>query len=201
MNCQCNYCGGEITGNTSPLVLSPFVFCSNQCAENFLYGVDIPSPPNTPQLSIPQPLQQPTSAPVTITALHLPANALNPVFVPVVLWPRTDANGSTHWIPDLTSIFSLTTSVDSYVFDKQVSGTYLRRPLQLFYRAGFRSDGSEPNQCIRNMVNGRPAHPWAGDLVVLKFRGKRMEAYCDMSDNDIIPLVYWFLHHTFSLDE
>ncbi|QRV97431.1 hypothetical protein RhiJN_25450 [Ceratobasidium sp. AG-Ba] len=150
-----------------------------------------PTPDPTPQT--------PDSTPPTVKALRLGANSPNPAFVTVSLLPQTATDPTGPPTPDLTGIFGHQTQIASYVFNKQVGGTGVRRPLQVFYRSNFQTDGSQPNQCIMNMIgNHQSGHPWAGDIVVMKFVGTRIEAYCDITDRDIPPLAYWFIHKTFS---
>ncbi|KAL5639251.1 hypothetical protein ACGC1H_006680 [Rhizoctonia solani] len=137
-----------------------------------------------------------------VTALHLPAQHLNPKFIPIKLWQQTshESGSPPQWIPDLSSVFgnSEPVAIGSLSITSHVDGTTLSRPLQMFFRDTFRVDSSPPNQCLHNMVRGRGIpYPWAGDIVVLKFSGTRCEDYCSIRDDNIPPLVYYLQSNDF----
>ena len=72
-----------------------------------------------------------------------------------------------------------------------VGGGPLHFPYQIFFRRGFKIDGSPINRCVR-ALHPEIAYPWAGNLVIFKFVGSRRQMYKHMEPGDL-PQIVQFL--------
>ncbi|CAE6434672.1 unnamed protein product [Rhizoctonia solani] len=134
-----------------------------------------------------------------VTGLHLPVGHPNPKYIPITLREQSRRD-SARWVPDLSPVFGPPepVAIDSINITSHADGTPFSHPLQVFFRNTFLDDSSPLNQCLHNMSQGRAIpYPWAGDIVALKFLGTRREDYCNIRDEDIPSLVYYFLSNDF----
>ncbi len=94
-------------------------------------------------------------------------SAERPEFVEVALSEWND-------VPDFKQFFGCAPYEMGKSFMKVNSVKGNRRlpnTLMFLYRDNFLNDGSVRNECIRKMVGAAPPHPWAGPVLVIKYKG------------------------------
>ncbi|KAF8696522.1 hypothetical protein RHS03_07843, partial [Rhizoctonia solani] len=72
---------------------------------------------------------------------------------------------------------------------KGPAGQLLNCPYHVYFQTYHQS---LPNQCVSAITHGSPKYPWLGDIVVLKFDGKRMERFRNASLTDDMANISWF---------
>lgn len=112
-----------------------------------------------------------------------------------MLEARVGPTGTVRWTPNFGSDINLGTSPASVVNLEGFGGNVHRFPFHIFFRRSFMNDGSQINECITSLTQGRAAHPWAGDVVVLKFHGSRREKYRDFELTDLAAIAHFFVHY------
>ncbi|KAG9085300.1 hypothetical protein FS749_004545 [Ceratobasidium sp. UAMH 11750] len=130
-----------------------------------------------------------------VQALVLPANSSKPYITPVKVAARPELNGTMQWAPDFERTLSLGVTPASIVNSTGFGGSALRFPFHIFFRNTFMNDGSLLNESIRSLTRGGANHPWAGNVVVLKYHGSRRERYRDFEITDIAVVANFFLRY------
>lgn len=69
------------------------------------------------------------------------------------------------------------------------AGQLLSCPYHVYFQTTHQN---RPNLCAPALAQGSPKYEWFGDIVVLKFDGKRKERYKDVSLKDDLTNVIWF---------
>ncbi|KAF8745358.1 MYND finger, partial [Rhizoctonia solani] len=130
-----------------------------------------------------------------VQALFLAPNSPKHFIVPVRVEARANPTGSIRWVPNFDSDMDLGLSPANIINLEGFGGSAHRFPFHIFFRRSFMNDGSELNQSVRTLTQNRAAHPWAGNIVVLKFHGSRREKYRDFEITDIAVIAHFFLHY------
>ncbi|KAG9120028.1 hypothetical protein FRC07_004654 [Ceratobasidium sp. 392] len=130
-----------------------------------------------------------------VQALVLPANSSKPYITSVKIDAHPELNGTVQWAPDFDRNLSLGVTPASIVNSTGFGGSALRFPFHIFFRHTFMNDGSLLNESIRSLTRGGANHPWAGNIVVLKYHGSRREKYRDFEITDIAVVANFFLHY------
>ncbi|QRV83257.1 MYND Zn-finger protein [Ceratobasidium sp. AG-Ba] len=74
---------------------------------------------------------------------------------------------------------------------RDVGGSSLSRPYQVFFRNSFLKDGSPINLAVKSL-HPEITYPWAGNIVVFKFDGSRRERYGHMEPSDLVQIAQFF---------
>jgi len=75
-------------------------------------------------------------------------------------------------------------------------GPLLDHALVVMYGAEFQVDGSPRNQCIARLTGGRMSIPWAGNVLVLRQKGRlHSETYESATIDDVAPMSRFFEEH------
>lgn len=127
----------------------------------------------------------------SIRALVLFASQREPQWRTVTVHIYILAAGRSQAFPHFDSALNLGDELGSRVCLKDVGGSPLNFPYQIFFRNRFLSDGSLINAGIRNLYPDTP-HPWAGNVVILKFNGSRRQGYRDMDLADLPAVAQFF---------
>jgi hypothetical protein len=130
-----------------------------------------------------------------VQALVLPANSSRHFIAPVTVEARAGPTGGIRWTPNFDSDLNLGASPASVVNLEGFGGSIHRFPFHVFFRRSFMNDGSQINASVQSLTQGRAAHPWAGNVVVLKFHGSRREKYRDFEITDIAVIAHFLLHY------
>ncbi|KAG8696089.1 hypothetical protein FRC09_008737, partial [Ceratobasidium sp. 395] len=130
-----------------------------------------------------------------VQALVLPANSTKPHITSVKVDARPELDGTVQWAPDFDRSLSMGSTPASVVNSTGFGGSTLRFPFHIFFRHTFLNDGSPLNQSIRSLTREGANHPWAGNVVVLKYHGSRREKYRDFEITDIAVVANFFLHY------
>ncbi|KAL5639267.1 hypothetical protein ACGC1H_006695 [Rhizoctonia solani] len=130
-----------------------------------------------------------------VQALVLPADTSRHFISPVRVEARASSTGSIRWVPNFDSDAGLGVSPANIVNLEGFGGSAHRFPFHIFFRRSFMNDGSQLNASVRSLTQGRAAHPWAGNVVVLKFHGSRREKYRDFEITDIAVIAHFLLHY------
>ncbi|KAG8776007.1 hypothetical protein FRC12_001134 [Ceratobasidium sp. 428] len=165
-------------------------YCSTECQSRAWpthYSTCIPVAPGP---SSPSPAETSTY----VQALVLSANSPH-YLTSVTVDARTGPNGVVRWAPDFDLDLHLGETPASRVNLEGFGGNLLRFPFHIFFRNNFMNDGSRVNISIQALTQGRAAHVWAGNVVVLKYHGSRRERYRDFELTDIAVVAHFFLHY------
>ncbi|KAG8719011.1 hypothetical protein FRC08_003868 [Ceratobasidium sp. 394] len=165
-------------------------YCSTACQSaawpaHYTTCVPVTSGPSSPS---------PAESTAYVQALVLPASSPHYI-TPVKIDARTGPNGVVRWTPDFDSNLHLGATPASIVNLEGFGGSVLRFPFHIFFRNSFMNDGSRVNTSIQTLTQGGAAHPWAGNVVVLKYHGSRREKYRDFEVTDIAVIAHFFLHY------
>lgn len=149
-----------------------------------------PVPPVPPPLPIrPNPNVQ------RVQAIVLPANSTQYYYCSIELGSYAGPLRTVRWLPRLEGIFGEQATPSDVVCSKGAGGRRLRSPLHFFFE--FPPD-SMPRlaNLSRNgsiyTLSGETAHPWRGNIVVLKFNGGLRRSYQDVEDSDLRAIAHFF---------
>ncbi|EPQ58677.1 hypothetical protein GLOTRDRAFT_127167 [Gloeophyllum trabeum ATCC 11539] len=76
-----------------------------------------------------------------------------------------------------------------------INGPALKNPFLIWHREMFLEDGSPINRCIQRMTNNQAAHPWAGNILVMKHDQSNLtynSIYVDATADDIPVVATYF---------
>ncbi|KAL1744517.1 hypothetical protein HDZ31DRAFT_64037 [Schizophyllum fasciatum] len=139
----------------------------------------------------------------SVTALLLPADATEPreVKLPWEWIVDVDAPGGGYqnihvkpkWFAEDVAVRNM--YIETLPGERGAVVLPEERRLALVYNTHFLTDGSTVNQCVRKLTNGKSAHKWCGNLLVLRSRATAWKDH-DYRDahpkEDLAVLVQFF---------
>ncbi|KAJ7756784.1 hypothetical protein DFH07DRAFT_742304 [Mycena maculata] len=130
-------------------------------------------------------------------ALLFPVDAAAPVLVKIPYTSKVDTDGLEptpyHDLDSATLRRFLHGLEMKYVSRIGSHGHLLERPLVVMYGSDFRVDNSPLNQCIAGITGGRMGIPWAGNVLVLRQKGRLYyETYESASMEDASAMAKFF---------
>jgi hypothetical protein len=144
----------------------------------------VPSSTNAPHGSVLATTQ-------TVKALVLFANLPELHWRTIKVHTYILSTGRSQAFPQFDPVLNLGGELGSRICLQDVGGSFLSFPYQIFFRNGFLCDGSPINIGIRSL-HPDIGHPWAGNIVILKFNGSRRQGYRDMELGDIPTIAQFF---------
>ncbi|EUC58334.1 hypothetical protein RSOL_248780, partial [Rhizoctonia solani AG-3 Rhs1AP] len=142
--------------------------------------------PTTPAASVEQ-----------VQGIYIPANSSQPSLFTSTINIHYE-QGRTHRVPQLEflgprhTLFYIT-------IKKGPAGQWLSSPYHVYFQTHHRNLS---NQCVSAITRGSPKYEWFGDIVVLKFDGRRMERFkaANLAD-DMSNIVWFFLNEAITSQE
>src|SRR5690349_1541268 len=107
-----------------------------------------------------------------VQGIYIPGNSPHPTLFAANVNIHYE-QGRTHRVPQLEFLGPRDT-LFYITIKKGPAGQWLNAPYQVYFQTHHRN---LPNQCVSTITHGHPKYEWFGDIIVLKFDGRRMERF------------------------
>ncbi|CAE6439958.1 unnamed protein product [Rhizoctonia solani] len=180
----CNLCGGQYPTSNTDQLLTP-----NICPVCAFPGTPWEFSTFTPTT--------PVANVETVQGIYLPANNPQAMVIPVKINIHNEP-AKAYRVPQIDFLGPRNT-LFNITIRRGAAGQLLSSPYHVYFQTQHRN---LPNQCASAITQGSLKYQWFGDIVVLKFDGKRMERFTDASlTGDMVNVSWFFLNEVIPSQE